>query len=104
MQTKERKKCWRSFCFVEVIHFVNDITCAHLFHAFGLFKIIHSCRAAGEKIKTVTLVLSSFGSAPGTSEEITEFLVREVDIVVSVGVRELGWVIPIVLPSAFGTE
>ena len=104
MQTKERNKGRCSFCFVEVIHFVNDITCAHLFQAFGLVVIIHSLRAAGEEVKLVTLVLSSFGSALGTSEEIQVFLVWEIDIVVSVGVRVLGWVIPIVLPSAFGTE
>ena len=104
MQTKERRKGRCSFCFVEVIHFIYDITGAHLFHAFGLVVIIHSLRAAVEKVKLVTFVLSSLGSAQGTSEEILVFLVWEVDIVVSVWVRVLGWVIPVILPSAFGTK
>ena len=37
--------------------------------------------------------------ALSSSEEIIVFLIGEVDVVEAMGVRELGWVIPVVLPG-----
>ena len=71
---------------------------------FGLVMIIHSLWTAWDKTNAVTFVFSSFGSSLRTSEEITVFLVWEVDIVVSVWMGEFGRVIPVILPSTFSSE
>ena len=67
-------------------------------HATGPVVIIY-CLGCTAEVKLVMLVILSLSSALGAAKEVTVLLVSEVDIVVSVRMRELGWVIPVILPS-----
>ena len=61
--------------------------------------VIIYCLGCTAEVKLVLLVILSLSSALGAAKEVTVLLVSEVDIVVSVRMRELGWVIPVILPS-----
>ena len=54
-------------------------------------------RLIREHVHIVLLALGSHGSALGTSEEVGVLLLWEVDVIVSVRMRVLGWVVPVVL-------
>jgi len=86
-------------CSIELVHFVDNITCFKLFHATGLVEVGHGLGTSVHQTKTVTLTLLVLSLTQRSSKEVFVFLVGEVDIVVSVGMRELGWVIPVILPS-----
>jgi len=59
--------------------------------------LVHSFGSSGFEAKSVTLVFVLLGSAYGSSEEILVFLFGEVDVIVSVGVRELSRVVSVIL-------
>ena len=47
--------------------------------------------------KVVLLIL--FGLAEGTSEDVLVLLIGEVNVIISVGMTELSWVVSVVLPD-----
>ena len=49
-------------------------------------------------VESVSLVLLAFGSANSTSEEVSVFLLREVDVIVTMGVRVNSGVPSVILP------
>lgn len=66
--------------------------------------LVHGLGSSGSKTNGVTVVFVCFSSSDGTSEEILVFLFGEVDVIISVSVRELGRVVSVILPSRLSAE
>ena len=66
--------------------------------------LVHGLGSSGLKTKLVTVVLVRFSSSDGTSEEILVLLFGEVDVIISVSVRELGRVVSLILPGRLSAE
>ena len=89
------------FLLVKSINLLSDIRKSHASLAMVLADGLGLVR---EGVHLILLVLLCLGGADSTSEDILVLLLREVDIVVSMRVAELGWVEPVILIEGVRAE
>ena len=70
----------------------------------GRTEFVHCLGIAATKLELVLLASQSIGFTDSTFKEVAVFLVGEVDVIVSVGVREHRGVVPIVFPSGVSLQ
>jgi len=80
---------------VEVVDNTDDVL--KLLLALLSHVLVDGDGLAIDKVEAVLLVLSNIGSANGATEEVLVLLLREVNVIITVGVRELGRVVAIIL-------
>ena len=86
---------------VKIINFFSNIRKSHA----SLAVVLADCLGLICKgVHVILLVLFCLGGADGTSEDIFVLLLGEVDIVVSMGVAELGGIVPIILVEGVRAE
>ena len=90
-----------SLLLVKSVDFLSDV---RNFHASLAMVLTDSLGLIGEGVHAMLLVLFGFGGTDGTTEDILVLLLGEVDIVVSMGVAELGGVEPIILVEGVRAE
>ena len=61
-------------------------------------------RLVAHEVHLMLIVILGHGGALGTSEEVHELLLGEVDVIVPVRVRELCWVPPVILIPGVGAQ
>jgi hypothetical protein len=64
----------------------------------------HGTRHIAEETNSVSISLCFSTSSKGTSEHISVLLIWEVDIIVSVRVWVLNWVVSVILPCRVGSQ
>ena len=69
-----------------------------------LFLFSHGGRNTTEQANVVLIMLSRGCCSQGTTEDIFVLLLWEVDIIVSVWMREFSWVISVILPGGIRSE
>ena len=89
------------FLLVKSINLLSDIRKSHASLAMVL---ADGLRLIAKGVHLILLVLFCLGGTDGTSEDILVLLLGEVDIVVSMRVGELGWVIPVILIEGVRAE
>jgi len=93
----------RSPALVESIDFLGNIAESRL----GLLSkdvFLHGLGLVTSEVDLVLLVFGLHGMALSASEEVTVLLLWEVNIVVSVCVRELSWQIAVILVQGIGSQ
>lgn len=89
---------------VELINLTGSTSEFLFLHALGRSVVVHSLRDSRSKVNLMLIIFSSLSSSDGTSEEILVLLLREVDVIVSVRVREFSGVVSVILPGRLRSE
>lgn len=87
---------------IKFFDFSNNI--AEFSHAFLRLVFVHCFWCSISKVKTVFFIFFWSSSTFSTSEEIFEFLLGEVNVIVSVRVRIHNWIVPVILPNRVTTH
>lgn len=105
MALTQQNEC--SYCLSESVSISGidiGLGASELRHALGGVVLVHGLGSSGSNTDMVAGIFLRLSSSDGTSEEILVFLVGEVHVIVSVGVRELSRVVSVILPGSLGTE